>query len=94
VIQRSPSLDAGRIFELSSAPLTIGRAQENAIPLAADEYASARHARVEPMRDGVWVVDLGSRNGTSVNGRVIDGRERLQEGDLVRVGETEMRVER
>ena len=93
VVQRSPCLDAGTSFSLGSAPLTIGRSLENAIALATDEYASARHARIEPHRDGVWIVDLGSTNGTYVNGQPVSGRERLEEGDLVRVGETELRIE-
>jgi pSer/pThr/pTyr-binding forkhead associated (FHA) protein len=41
----------------------------------------------------VWIVDLGSTNGTYVNGQPVSGRERLEEGDLVRVGETELRIE-
>lgn len=94
VIQESPTLEPGVSFELGSAPLTIGRTQENAIALGADEYASARHARVEPLRDGVWIVDLGSTNGTYVNEQPVEGRERLQDGDVVRVGETLLRVER
>ncbi len=44
--------------------------------------------------DGVWIVDLGSTNGTYVNGREIDGREQLHDGDVVRVGDTELRVTR
>jgi pSer/pThr/pTyr-binding forkhead associated (FHA) protein len=92
VIQASPSLQAGRAFDVSAAPVTIGRAEGNAIALPTDEFASARHARIEPLRDGLWVVDLGSRNGTFVNGAQVDGRERLREGDVVRVGETELRV--
>jgi pSer/pThr/pTyr-binding forkhead associated (FHA) protein len=94
VIARSPSLAAGRTFELGVAPVTVGRSAENTIALHSDEYASGRHARIEPLRDGVWVVDLGSTNGTSVNGHRIAGRERLSEGDVVRVGETELRLER
>jgi pSer/pThr/pTyr-binding forkhead associated (FHA) protein len=94
VIERSLSLEPGKSFDLGSAPLTIGRAPENTIALPADEYASARHARIEPLRDGFWVVDLGSTNGTAVNGRTVNGRERLQEGDVIRVGETEMRLAR
>ena len=92
VIETSPSLEPGRVFELGAAPITIGRSGENTIALAQDEYASARHARLEPLRDGVWLVDLGSTNGTFVNGRRLDGREQLQEGDVIRVGETELRV--
>ncbi len=94
VIGQSRSVEPGSSFELGAAPITIGRAAENTIALERDEYASARHARIEPLRDGIWVVDLGSTNGTTVNGRRIDGRERIGEGDVVRVGETELRLER
>jgi pSer/pThr/pTyr-binding forkhead associated (FHA) protein len=92
VVQHSQSIEQGRAFDLSAAPVTIGRAAENTIALPADEYASARHARIEPLRDGIWVEDLGSTNGTTLNGRRIQGRERLQEGDVVRVGGTELRL--
>ncbi len=93
VIEASTSLEPGQSFELGTAPITIGRSEENTIALPADEFASARHARIEPLRDGVWIVDLGSTNGTSVNGRRIDGRERLSEGDVIRIGDTELRIE-
>jgi pSer/pThr/pTyr-binding forkhead associated (FHA) protein len=49
--------------------------------------------RFEPRRDGVWVQDLGSTNGTLVNGVRIDGPRRLEPGDVVRVGETDLRFE-
>ena len=58
-----------------------------------DEFASARHARIEPRRDGVWVSDLGSTNGTFVNGVQLDRPRKLVTGDLVRTGETELRYE-
>ncbi len=80
VVEASPSLEPGRVFELGTSPLTIGRSGENAIALAADDFASARHARIEPLRDGLWLVDLGSTNGTYVNGRQIDSREQLHDG--------------
>ena len=67
---------------------------ENEIALPADEFASARHARIEPQVDGVWILDLGSTNGTYVNGSEIDGREQLHDGDVVRIGDTELRVTR
>ncbi len=94
VIDRSPSLKAGASFPLGLAAVTIGRSGENMIALSNDEYTSAQHARIEPRRDGLWIVDLGSTNGTYLNGRQIDDRQRLEEGDLVRVGETELRIER
>ena len=58
-----------------------------------DEFASARHSRIEARRDGVWVHDLGSTNGTHVNGVRIDRPRKLAPGDVVRVGETELRYD-
>ena len=68
VVLRSPALEEGASFELDSAPVTIGRGGQNDIQIESDEFASARHARFEPRRDGVWVQDRGSTNGTFVNG--------------------------
>ena len=94
VVLTSPSLEQGRAFETGPVPLTIGRSADNEAALAGDDYASARHARVETRRDGVWLLDLGSTNGTWVNGERMDGNRRLNEGDVVRVGQTELRFER
>jgi pSer/pThr/pTyr-binding forkhead associated (FHA) protein len=93
VVEKSPSLDDGLAFELDSRALTIGRGGQNDVVLDGDEFASARHARVEPRRDGVWVHDSGSTNGTFVNGQRIDRPRRLAAGDIVRVGETDLRYE-
>jgi hypothetical protein len=86
----SPELPVGEEFTLDAHPLTIGRAANNDVPLPSDEYASGRHARVEPRRDGVWVQDVGSTNGTFVNGIRLTRERRLAPGDVVRVGETDM----
>ena len=86
-------LDRGEEYELDSTALTIGRSGENDISIEGDEYASARHVRIEPRRDGVWVHDLGSTNGTYVNNIRIDRPRKLVTGDVVRVGETELRFE-
>jgi pSer/pThr/pTyr-binding forkhead associated (FHA) protein len=94
VVVASPSLERGRTFETGPVPLTIGRAPGNDAVLEGDEFASARHARIESRRDGVWILDLGSTNGTWVNGERMDGRHRLHAGDVVRIGKTELRFER
>jgi pSer/pThr/pTyr-binding forkhead associated (FHA) protein len=60
--------------------------------LAGDEFASARHARIEARVDGVWVQDLDSTNGTYVNGSRVAGAQRLGAGDVLRVGETDLVV--
>jgi hypothetical protein len=93
VVVKSADLEDGEGFELNSAQLTIGRGNQNDIPIATDEYASARHARFEPRQDGVWVQDLGSTNGTFLNGTRLDRPRRLAQGDVVRVGETDLRYE-
>jgi pSer/pThr/pTyr-binding forkhead associated (FHA) protein len=93
VVLSSPSLRDGEEFELDSRPLTVGRGTGNDVALAGDEFASARHARIEPRRDGVWVQDLESTNGTFVNGRQIDRPRRLTPGDVVKIGGTELRFE-
>jgi hypothetical protein len=93
VVRRSPSLEVGDEFQLNSAPLTVGRGGQNDLVLAGDEFASARHARVEVRGDGAWVQDLESTNGTFVNGARVAGGQRLDAGDVLRVGETDLLVE-
>ena len=94
VVVASPTLEQGQAWTLDSAPVTIGRGPQNDVTLDGDDYASARHARVEPRRDGVWVEDTGSTNGTFLNGIKLTRPRKLTPGDVVRVGETELRYER
>jgi FHA domain len=93
IVQRSPSFEVGDEFQLNSAPLTVGRGGQNDLVLDGDEFASARHARIEVRGDGVWVQDLESTNGTYVNGSRVAGAQRLGNGDVLRVGETDLLVE-
>jgi Inner membrane component of T3SS, cytoplasmic domain len=93
VVVHSEVLSVGQEYELNSSALTVGRGGRNDVSIEGDEFASARHLRVEPRRDGVWVSDLGSTNGTFVNGVRIDQPRKLVQGDVVRVGETELRFE-
>ena len=66
--------------------LTIGRADCD-IELN-DPGVSRRHAVLRQVDDGLAIEDLGSKNGTFVNDRRIDGLERLRAGDRVRFGNT------
>ena len=93
-VLKSPSAEEGRELVLNAAPVTIGRARQNDLGLEADEFASARHARFEPRRDGVWVEDVGSTNGTFVNGARLEEPRRLRPGDVVRIGDTDLRFDR
>jgi hypothetical protein len=92
VVETSRSVPAGSFFGVASTPVTIGRSGENVITLPGDDYVSALHARIELRRDGLWLVDLGSRNGTYLNGEAVTGHEQLRPGDLVKIGDTELRI--
>jgi len=93
VVIRSSAIDENTEFELDSTGISIGRGGPNDVRLDADDYASANHARVEPRRDGVWIEDVGSTNGTFVNGVRLSRARKLAAGDLVRVGDTDLRFE-
>jgi len=93
VVLSSPALKVDSERTLDSVPVTIGRSTDNDMALGDDEFASARHARVEPRRDGVWVEDIGSTNGTFVNGIKVERPRKLAPGDIIRVGETDLRFE-
>jgi hypothetical protein len=93
VVLASPALEQGSERVLDSAPVNVGRGPHNDMPLADDDFASAKHARFEPRRDGVWVEDVGSTNGTYVNGARLGKPHKLRPGDVVRIGQTDLRYE-
>jgi hypothetical protein len=94
VVVKSPALPEGDELTLNSSALLLGRGSGNDVNIARDEYASSKHARVEPRRDGVWVEDVGSTNGTYLNGIRLTRAKKLSPGDVVRIGETELRYEK
>jgi FHA domain len=94
IVLSSPALREDTERTLDSTPVTIGRSADNDLAIQADEFASSHHARVEPRRDGVWIEDVGSTNGTFVNGAKLSRPRRLDPGDIIRVGETDFRFER
>lgn len=65
----------------------IGRAANSDIPID-DTYASQQHARVYASRESCFVEDLGSTNGTYVNGRKVSYPLELRPGDRIKVGKT------
>ncbi len=93
VVLKSTAIDENTEFVLDSAGISIGRGGPNEVRLDGDDFASVQHARVEPRRDGVWIEDVGSTNGTFVNGVRLSRARKLTAGDLVRVGETDLRFE-
>jgi pSer/pThr/pTyr-binding forkhead associated (FHA) protein len=83
-------LPDGRSFDVSRE-LRVGRVEAD-IPLA-DEEVSRRHALLRPAGGGIEILDLGSQNGTWVNGARITRATSLAHGDEIRVGQTRIRVE-
>jgi ATP/maltotriose-dependent transcriptional regulator MalT len=69
---------------------TVGKAAENAVALEHDATASHLHAVLERFPAGWCVADLGSSNGTWVNGERIWSAHRLRHGDEIRVGQTRL----
>src|SRR5436190_3149739 len=69
---------------------TVGQAAENDLALADDATASHLHAVLERFAAGWCVTDLGSSNGTWVNGERIWASRRLRHGDEIRIGQTRL----
>jgi hypothetical protein len=74
---------------LGLVPLTIGKAQDNQLVIT-DPKVSAHHAEIHPAGQGYTITDLGSTNGTFVNGELLArGVPRmLNQGDTIRIGDT------
>lgn len=77
-------------LELQADRSTVGKAAENDVPLADDATASHLHAVLERFQAGWCVSDLGSSNGTWVNGERIWASRRLRHGDEIRIGQTRL----
>ncbi len=81
--------DQGRRFELKARPMALGRDGSNPIRLH-DHEVSRRHAEVRPDEAHAYrVVDLGSANGTFLNGQPVD-QAPLRSGDQLQIGQTVM----
>jgi len=85
-------LPSGQRIPLGETTVTVGRLSESTIPLN-DQNVSRRHAEIRPSRNKYVVVDLGSTNGTSVNGTRIHGETVLSDGDIISFGSTYVRFE-
>ena len=84
---------AGTPRSLGDAPVTLGRADESTLVLT-DDYASSHHARLAP-GDGAWVVeDLGSTNGTYLNGAKVVRPTPVPLGAQIRIGKTVLELRR
>ena len=85
-------LRAGAAYDLSDGAL-LGRGDEADI-LLEDSFASSRHARLVPHGDVIVLEDLGSTNGTYLNGEPLRGPQPLHPGDRIRIGDSEFTFDR
>jgi FHA domain len=74
--------------------ITIGRGGGCALSLPDDTFVSSLHARVFSREAGIAIEDLGSTNGTIVNGTKITGPVDLRKGDRIAIGSTDLEVRR
>jgi pSer/pThr/pTyr-binding forkhead associated (FHA) protein len=82
--------EATELLPLESGQLSIGRAESNDVALPNDDRASRQHALLESLPAGWCVRDLGSTNGTFVNGERIVRDRALRPGDEIVVGDTRL----
>ena len=76
------------IFPFKGEEYTIGRAADNNIQIKDDNKVSRHHCKLVRRANQFFVLDLGSSNGTLVNGEDFDGECKLFGGEEVKVGET------
>ena len=84
---------AGRVYELTLEKTTVGRSDQNILVIP-DSSLSALHCEIHVNGPEVIVRDLGSRNGTYVNGlKLVNHQAQLKSGQTVRFGSVEARLE-
>jgi hypothetical protein len=81
----------GTVFQIGESA-TLGRTGNADVPIE-DPFASAAHARIFPRGQFMYIEDMGSTNGTYLNGRMLRRPEQLKVADSIRIGETEYRYQ-
>jgi FHA domain len=91
-VHTAAGLRSGSAYDLSDGAL-LGRGDGADIRLE-DAFASTRHARLVPEGDVIVLEDLGSTNGTYLNGEPLRGPAPLHIGDRIKIGDSEFSFER
>ncbi len=91
VVQQGGGLNEGEHFDLFGG-ISLGRSADADIRLD-DRYASGIHARVFNRSGAYFAEDMDSTNGTLLNSRELHGEAELTPGDVIRIGDTELRFE-
>ncbi len=82
---------SGEVFPLQDASV-VGRNRDCAVPIS-DLRVSRRHAMIRCQNDGCWFFDLGSVNGSLINGRRVTTAQLLVNGDLIQIADHCFRFE-
>jgi FHA domain-containing protein len=88
-----PAAEAGASYPIDDE-ITLGRGGGCTVPLGFDTFVSQVHARAFDRDGTLWIEDLGSRNGTFVNGEQVHEPTKVPKGARVQVGETVLEVDR
>ncbi len=91
VVMAAMGQEPGATFQLNQGAV-LGRSDTSDIRIE-DPYASSVHARIFPRGQFLYIEDMGSTNGTFLNGRPLRRPEPLQTSDTVRIGDSEYRYE-
>lgn len=91
IVESGAGLDPGTRFDLFGG-LTLGRSAEADVSFE-DRYASGIHATLYSRGDRYFVEDLGSTNGTLLDGRPVSGEQELRDGSQIEIGDTRFRIE-
>ncbi len=81
-------IDFDQEVTITDGVTTIGRAADNKISFVNDSNVSRYHAEIETRDSEFWLVELGSSNGTKINGEIISSEKKLIDGDLILLGGT------
>jgi hypothetical protein len=83
--------EPGTLLDLAGG-VTLGRADGAEIKVE-DQFASSNHARIYERGEAMYIEDMGSTNGTYLNGQELRTSERLKPSDVIRIGDTEYRYQ-
>jgi pSer/pThr/pTyr-binding forkhead associated (FHA) protein len=83
----------GTVVPLSGVDILIGREPGNTLTMA-DDFVSAKHARIFTNKKAWFVEDLHSTNGTFINSKKITKISELAVGDKIKIGRSTMKVEK
>ena len=89
----SGKYQGGEFPIVNDKPIIVGRSSDLDMVLVED-MVSRKHARITMQTDQIWIEDLGSTNGTFVNGSQVDGLAPIAFGDEIQIGQARLRLER